>query len=54
MDLDDAIDNEERRLFPALRKALFAIHCHSDSYLLVGEERSLNLRALTSVEDESS
>jgi len=31
MDLDDAIDNEERRLFPALRKALFAIHCHSDS-----------------------
>jgi hypothetical protein len=31
MDLDDAIDDEERRLFPALRKALFAIHGHSDS-----------------------
>jgi len=31
MDLDEAIDNEERRLFPALRKALFAFHGHSDS-----------------------
>lgn len=31
MDLDDAIDDEERRLFPALRKALFAIHGRSAS-----------------------
>ena len=31
MDLDDAIDDEERRLFPALRRALFAIHDHSAS-----------------------
>jgi len=29
MDLDDAIDDEERRFFPALRRALFAIHGHS-------------------------
>src|SRR5215469_12781919 len=26
MDLDDAIDDEERRFFPALRKALFAVY----------------------------
>ncbi|MBV8135158.1 MAG: hemerythrin domain-containing protein [Deltaproteobacteria bacterium] len=31
MDLDDAIDDEERRLFPALRKALFAIRGHSSA-----------------------
>ena len=31
MDLDDAIDNEERRLFPALRRALFAIRGESRS-----------------------
>jgi hypothetical protein len=31
MDLDDAIDDEERRLFPALRRALFAIHGESGS-----------------------
>ena len=30
MDLDDAIEDEERRLFPALRRALFAIHGHSE------------------------
>lgn len=29
MDLDDAIDDEERRLFPALRRALFGIHGRS-------------------------
>lgn len=31
MDLDDAIDDEERRLFPALRRALFSIHGESRS-----------------------
>jgi hypothetical protein len=31
MDLDDAIDDEERRLFPALRRALFAIRGESRS-----------------------
>ena len=31
MDLDDAIDDEERRLFPALRRALSAIRGHSAS-----------------------
>ena len=31
MDLDDAIDDEERRLFPALRRALFGIHSRSGS-----------------------
>ena len=31
MDLDDAIDDEERRLFPELRRALFGIHGRSGS-----------------------
>lgn len=30
MDLDDSIDDEERRLFPALRRALFAMRGDSD------------------------